>query len=192
MEIIAVLSLVVSLAANIPYIIEIVQGKAKPERISWLLWTILGAVYFFSTIFDTGATLFTLGELIAPVIILILAFKYGVGGKSRFDLISLAVALIALAILFSTTHVLLSLLLALFVDGIGAMLTIRKLRIDPTSESRAFWGLTAIAGVLAVISLEEFTVNALLFPVYVGLLSAYIFLVSKPAAKQHIEAIEKL
>jgi hypothetical protein len=30
------------LAANIPYVIEIIQGKAKPERIAWLLWTILG------------------------------------------------------------------------------------------------------------------------------------------------------
>ena len=67
--------------------------------------------------------------------------KFGVGGKSKFDLISLAVALIAFVLLFIVEGVLIGLLLALIVDGIGAMLTIRKLLIDPSSESKWFWGI---------------------------------------------------
>jgi len=85
----------------------------------------------------------------------------------------------ALGLLFVVEGVLLSLLIALAVDGIGMMLTIRKLRRDPTSEPRAFWALAGISGVFSVLSLEEYVVVALLFPVYVIFISLYIFLVAK-------------
>lgn len=191
-EIFGIAALIVSVGANIPYVIEIVQGKAKPERISWLLWTLLGGVYFFSTIIDTGATLFTAGELIGPVIILLLSLKFGVGGKSRFDLVSLAVALVALGLLLITESVLASLILALFVDGIGITLTIRKLRIDPSSESRGFWAMGAISSILAVLSLTTYSVNALLFPIYVLAVSTYILIIAKPPSSTHSKEIDKL
>ena len=191
-EIFGIAALTLSLGANIPYIIEIVKGQVKPERISWLLWTLLGLTYYFSALFAEGATLFTFGELIGPVIILILALKFGVGGKSRFDLISLAVALVAFGLLFVTEGVLLGLLLALIVDGIGAMLTIRKLLIDPSSESKWFWGIGAISGILAVLSLETYNAETLLFPVYVVILSSFIFIKAKSSKTKHAKQIEKL
>lgn len=188
----AIAAFVISLVANIPYIVETIKGEVKPERISWLLWTILGFVYFFSTIYDTGAMLFTLGEVIAPILIFILALKYGVGGKSKFDLVSLAVALVALALLLTTSNVFLSLCLALFIDAIGIMLTIRKLHVDRASESKAFWGLCAVAAVFAVFSLHEYSATALMFPIYVLVVSLYIFIIAKPAAKKHSKKIEEL
>lgn len=188
----AIAAFVISLVANIPYIIETIKGEVKPERISWLLWTILGFVYFFSTIYDTGAMLFTLGEVLAPIIIFILAIKYGVGGKSKFDLVSLTVALVALGLLLTTNNVFLSLCLALFIDAIGIMLTIRKLHMDRASESKAFWGLCAVASVFAIVSLHEYTATALMFPVYVLVVSLYIFVIAKPAAKKHTKEIEAL
>ncbi len=92
-ELVAASALAISVGANIPYIFDIIKGRAKPERISWLLWTLLGLTYYFSAMFADGATLFTLGELIGPVVIFILALKFGVGGKSRFDMIALVIAL---------------------------------------------------------------------------------------------------
>lgn len=190
-EFFAVSALVVSLAANVPYIVEIVKGKVRPERISWLLWTILGGVYFFSTIVDEGATLFTLGEVIAPVIIFVLSIKYGVGGKSRFDLVSLTIAMVALVLLFILEGALISLLLALFIDAIGILLTVRKLRLDPTSESRTFWAMAGVAGVLALLSLQTYSLVAVLFPLYVVIISMIIVL-EIHKGKPHPERIEKL
>lgn len=190
-DIFAIASLAVSLGANVPYIIETVQGKIKPERISWFLWTILGGVYFFSAILDTGATLYTLGEVLAPVVVFAVALKYGVGGKSRFDLISLTVASIAFVLLFVLDGVLASLLLALFIDSIGVVLTIRKVRRDHTSESRIFWGLGVVSSTLALLSLESYVLVAYLFPTYVLVVSAYIWHEARPG-KPHPERIEEL
>lgn len=191
-EVFGGVALALSVGANIPYIIEIVQKKAKPERISWLLWTILGGVYFFSTVFDTGATLFTFGELIGPVIIFALSLKFGVGGKSRFDRLCLFIALTALILLFAVESVTLSLLLALFVDAIGIVLTVRKLRVDPYSESRTFWAMAFVSSIFALLSLTEYTLNALLFPVYVSIISLVIFVLCKPAKTKHAQEIEEL
>jgi len=190
-EIFGIAALALSLGATIPYIIEIISGKVKPERISWFLWTLLGLTYYFSALFSGGATLFTFGELIGPAIILILAFKFGVGGKSRFDIMSLAVALAAFILLFVVDGVLFGLILALVVDGIGAMLTIRKLLIDPTSESKWFWGINTISGIFAIMSLELYSLENLLFPLYVVMLSLFIFIKAKSTRAQHKSKLDK-
>ena len=124
-ELFGIAALVISVAANIPYAIDIVKGKADPHRISWFIWTILGGVYFFSTIFESGATLFTIGELIGPVVIFLLSLKYGVGGQDRKNQFSLFVAIIALGLLFVHDGVIVSLLLALIVDAIAISITVR-------------------------------------------------------------------
>lgn len=191
-ELFGILALTVSVGANIPYIFDIIKGNSKPERISWFLWTLLGFTYYFSAVFDDGAKVFTMGELIGPVLILLLSFKYGVGGKSRFDLYSLAVALIAFSLLFVVDGTLVSLLLALLVDGIGITLTLRKVRLDPASESRVFWGLGLVSSSLALLSLTNFTVETLLFPVYVFVASSCVFVLANPNKIKNIDKIEKL
>jgi len=178
-EAFGIAALVISVAANIPYAIDIIKGRADPHRISWFIWTVLGGVYFFSTIFESGATLFTVGELIGPVIIFLLSLKYGVGGQDRKNQLSLIVAMIALGLLFVTDGVVLSLLLALIVDAIAISITVRKVLLDRDSESKAFWALGGLAAFFAILSLEEFVVAGLLYPVYALSVSAYIFLISE-------------
>lgn len=191
-EIFAVSALVVSVAANVPYIIDILKGRVKPERISWLLWTLLGLTYYFSAVFADGAKLFSFGELIGPVIIFALALKFGVGGRGKFDLSALLLALVAFILLFVFDGVLTGLLLALFIDGIGATLTIRKLLIDPTSESKTFWALGAVASMLALASLNVFSLETTLFPIYVLIFSSLVFFKSAPTKTEHSVELDNL
>jgi hypothetical protein len=191
-ELFAVASLLLSVTANIPYVYETIKGQVKPERISWLLWTMLGFTYYFSALFEGAATYFTFGELVGPVTILILSIKYGVGGKSKFDIYSLIVALVAFGLLLIVQNVLLSLLLALFVDMIGITLTVRKLLIDPASESKSFWALAASASIFALLSLKTYNAETLLFPVYVLIISIVIFWLTDPQKSKNINKIEKL
>ena len=187
----AVTSLAISLGANIPYALDILKGKTRPERIAWLLWTILGGTYYLSSLIDEGATFLTFGEVVGPVIIFILSLKYGVGGKSRFDIVSLVIASIAFVLLFVLEGVLVSLLIALFIDSIGMVLTIRKLRLDPTSESRLFWALGIVSGSFGLLSLESYSLTAILFPAYLAIASALI-VHEIHKAKPHPERIKDL
>jgi len=183
-EQLAYASLLLSLAANIPYIYQTIKGKVKPERISWLIWTVLGATYYLSALFEGGATFFTFGELIGPGLILLVSIKFGVGGKSKFDKLSLLVASIALGLLFALDGVIVSLLLALLIDAIAGILTLRKLLVDPASEPRLAWFIGGVAAsTLALFSLQNYSPETVLFPAYVLVFSTLIVFKANPSKK---------
>lgn len=190
-ELMGVVAFVISVGAAVPYTIEILQHKVRPERVAWFIWMLLGVVFFISAVREHGAVLYTAGDLIGPGLAFLLAIKYGVGGKSKFDTVALMLALVAIALLFVTKNTVISLLLAVFADGIGAVLTIRKLRIDPTSESRIAWMMVALSSFFALLSLTTITFETLLFPCYVLLFGLYVSIVARPA-KQHSVELEKL
>jgi hypothetical protein len=158
----------------IPYVVETVRGKVKPERVSWFVWTLLGATYLWTAIIEDGAVLFTTGELIGPLVAFILALKYGVGGRSKVDITMLVLALVAIVCLLLFENTMVSLILALVADGIASFLTIRKLHIDPSSESRWAWGFFALSALFAIVSLTTYSFETLAFPVYLVTLSVYI------------------
>jgi hypothetical protein len=191
-EVFGAAALVVSLAASVPYIADTIRGKIQPERISWLLWTMLGATYFMSAVQGDGAVLYTLGELVGPGATFLLTLKYGVGGRSRFDVVSLAIALVAFLLIFATHDVVAGLVLAVIVDAIGALLTIRKLKIDPSSESLAFWVMAGVASLLALASLDVYNLVSVLFPAYVMILSIYISLNIRKTAVSTRDKISQL
>lgn len=131
--------------------------------------------------------MFTSGELIGPIVAFSLALRFGVGGKSKFDLIMLVLALIAIGWLVLAEGTLFSLVLALIADGIALTLTIRKLHIDPASESRWVWGIFALSGTFAILSLTTLTVETLVFPLYVIAGSSYIAWRAHPSKKHNAE-----
>lgn len=191
-DVFAITALLLSIVSGLPYIRDMIRGTVKPERISWLLWTLLGATYLATAIFEDGPVLFQLGQLLLPFVVLLLSFKYGVGGKSRLDKYSLAIALFAFTVLLITGNAILSLALALTVDAIGAALTIRKVILDPASESRVFWGMNFFAAFFAIMSLSTFTVETMAFPVYLLALTAFLAVKSNPKQVENVEKIEEL
>jgi len=191
-DISAILALLLSVTSGLPYIRDMVRGTVRPERISWLLWTLLGATYLVTAILEDGPILFQLGQLMLPATVFILSFKYGVGGRSRLDKYSLVVASVAFTMLLITGDAVLSLLLALSVDAIGAALTIRKVIIDPASESRLFWSMNFFAAVFALMSLDTFTFETTAFPLYLLLLTAFLAVKSNSKKLKNVAKIEKL
>jgi hypothetical protein len=193
-NILAILSFAMVVVSMVPYIVDVLKKRVVPERISWLLWAALGATYFVSALTTGGGILFTFGELLCPTIIFFLSIKYGVGGKSWFDRICLIVAAVAFALLIVVDNPIFGLVLALFVDCIGMVLTVRKLAKDRSSEPRAPWGLAVIAAILSIVALESYTVENLLFPLYIVVSCSLLFFMSKPdkTGKAKLRELEKL
>src|SRR5476651_1936481 len=96
----SVISGILCVIAYIPYLLNILGGKTKPERTSWFLWTVLGIISLASQI-DLGATfslvlacLLTLGSLT----IFLLSLRYGSSGMFMRDFIALFFCLASLVI----------------------------------------------------------------------------------------------
>ncbi len=170
------LSGIAILLSFVPYIRDIILKKTKPERISWLIWSMLGSIAFFSQ-FAKGASyslVMTGAQTMGDLFIFILAIKYGLGGFLKRDIIALAGVGVALFLWYITKEAVIALFIVIFIDAIGAILTTIKSYENPTTETVSSWVLTGIGGLLACIAVGNFNLVLLAFPFYILLASLVI------------------
>jgi hypothetical protein len=168
LEILGIIGGLFGLVSCVPYIRDIFLLKVKPQRATFLIWSVLGVIAFFSQL-AKGATnsLWLPGlETFGAIIIFILSIKYGVGGFNKRDYIALFIALIGLVIWYFTKEAAVALYLIIIVDGVGTYLTVHKAYNFPESETHFAWILSAIGGVFALISVGSFNVILLSYPIY--------------------------
>lgn len=170
-EIIGAIAGVLAAISYIPYTIDVLRNKAKPERASWLIWTVLILIAFFSQV-SKGATdslWFTGFDSVGALIIFILSIKYGVGGFTRRDIISLFAAGAGLVIWFFTQDAIYALFITMAIDAIAAGLTVVKTLEDPSTETYPMWIIICVASSLAMVAVGRFDVILLAYPFYIFL-----------------------
>src|SRR6266568_4929609 len=87
-------------SSAVPYVKDIVWGKTRPERVSWLIWSSLSVIALLSQMAQgvTWGLAVTGGDTLATVLIFVLSITYGVGGWTKRDLAALAVAMAGLVV----------------------------------------------------------------------------------------------
>jgi len=169
LEIFGITSGVLGFICVFPYIRDILLNKTKPERASWLIWSVLGSIAFFSQL-AKGATnsLWLTGvDTLGVLITFILALKFGEGGLSRRDVKALMVAFLGLVIWFFTKEATFALIIVIVVDSAGSFLTISKAYEDPESETMSTWILSGLSGLAAALAVGSFDLVLLSYPLYI-------------------------
>ena len=169
LQALGILSGVLSIVCVLPYIRDIFLGKTKPERASWLIWSVLGAIAFFSQL-AKGATdsLWLAGiGTVTVFVVFLLSLKYGEGGLSGRDIKSLLIALFGVIIWFFTQEAVFALFIVIVVDAAGAVLTIIKSYEDPGSETMSTWILSGLSGLVAAFAVGSFDWILLSYPLYI-------------------------
>jgi hypothetical protein len=164
---------ILSALSYVPYVRDILKIKTKPERASWLIWTTLGSIAFFSQL-AKGATdsLWLVGiQTLGVLIVFILSIKYGVGGLTKLDVFSLVMAGVGLILWYITQEPATALLIVIIIDFIGGALTVRKSYYDPESETLITWLLSGIAGIFAMFAVGSLNFILLAYPVYIFLIN---------------------
>lgn len=171
MQILGYISGVLSALCFLPYIRDILLHKTKPERASWLIWTTLGAIAFFSQL-AKGATdsLWMPGvQTFGVFIIFLFSIKYGVGGLAKKDILSLIFAFFGLITWFLTKEPALALFIIIAVDATGTILTATKAYEDPGSETISTWILASLSGLFSAFSVGSLNLTLLAYPLYICL-----------------------
>ncbi|MDR3125487.1 MAG: hypothetical protein LBU20_00200 [Candidatus Nomurabacteria bacterium] len=181
-EILAYCSLAVGMVSPIPYVIGTIRGGVRPHRITWLLFLLLNINFLISAIVTHGNLWFTVGQLAGPLVIFALSIRYGVGGKSPFDIAALSFAAVAFGLLMMIDDKIFGLILTLLIDMAAGALTVKKVIKDRASESKLTWGLGALSGLLGLISLVNYSVENVLFPLWILLFTTFMFFAAKPPA----------
>lgn len=186
LQVLGYLSGIVSAIAIIPYIIDILKKKTRPERASWLIWSVLGGIAFFSQLAE-GATdsLWMPGiQTFAVIVISILSIKYGEGGLTPRDIKALIVAGIGLLLWVFTKEATFALFFVIFVDGVGSSLTIIKAYKDPSGETMSTWFISGLSGLLSAISVGSWNFILLSYPVFIWLINWAVVVAMKTSPKK--------
>jgi hypothetical protein len=173
---IGILAGILSILMYIPYIKDTVKGVTHPHRASWLIWSCLGLIAFFSQLAKgaTDSLWMTAAQTLGTAVVFLLSLKLGVGGFSRRDKISLLTAALGLIVWFFTNEAAFALFITIAVDAIGAGLTAIKAYEMPESETLITWILSAISGILGTIAVGHINPILMAYPFYVFLANCWV------------------
>lgn len=168
-EILGITSGILIAVSCIPYISDILKGKTKPQRATWFIWAVLLTISFVAQVFEGGTwSLITTGvDWLGVVVIFIFSIKFGVGGTSLFDKISLMGAGIGLIFWYITKEPITALLITIFIDFIAGMLTVVKTYKDPETETFIAYMICGTGGLLGAISVGSLNFSLIVFPVWI-------------------------
>ena len=173
----------ISIAGFLPYAIAIWRGKARPNRVTWLTWSVVGGILFASYEVEAGgaARWVPLSDAAGPALIAVLSIRHGEGGFSRFDRWCLLLAGASLIGWAVSGSAMVALWLCLAIDVIGALPTIRKVFLDPKSEYALTWRVFFTGNLLNLFAIERWTLASAAYPLYVVAVSGIVnVLISAP------------
>lgn len=160
---------IVSFTSFIPYIFAIFRGKTTPNRTTWFIWTAVSTISTLSYV-ASGANhtiWFAISDTVAPLIVLILAIKYGEDGWTKLDKACLIMVGISVFFWWLSGSAVIGLCMNLVADAMGAIPTIIKAYRRPASEDHIAWLIVFLATVINLGAIENWhSISIVVYPVY--------------------------
>jgi hypothetical protein len=161
------------------YIADIFNKKTEPNRVTWCIWTLVGGIlcisYFIENDYNDSFIWVPLSYFVGPLIIFILSLRYGVGGKNKGDLYILALSVGSIILWLITGRPWLAMITNIIADFLGAIPTLLKAYHCPDTESQWAWGFFLAGNILNLFALQNWTVAEFLYPLYLCIVSLFIF-----------------
>lgn len=158
------------------YIRETVRGETKPNRVTWLMWSVaplIGSVAAFSDGVRWAALpVFMSG--FAPLLVFIASF---VNSKpywklEKFDYFCGVCSILALVLWGITKEPLIAIIFSIASDGFAAVPTIIKSWKHPDSESVEAYTTGLFNSLTSFFALRTFGISELAFPIYLVLVNS--------------------
>jgi len=186
LQILGITSGLLAIVAVVPYIRDIIKKTTRPERASWLIWTVLGGIAFFSQLAKgaTNSLWMTALSTLCVLTVFLLSLRHGEGGLVKRDIIALLIAFLGIVLWYFTKDATIALLIVIGVDLSGSVLTIIKSYRDPESETLSTWILASISGLFGTLSVGSFSWVLLIYPLYI-LLANMAVVIAISLGKKH-------
>ena len=148
------------------------------------------------------ASLFAQGDRVAVwlagastlqgLIILVLSFKYGMGGRSKTDVSCLILALVGIVLWQTTQMPIIALFFAIGADFVGMVPAIIKTYHFPKTEIWSFFALDVFAAIFSMMALNNWTVAEFSYPIYIFIINiVMVLLITKNSFFKRIRFLPK-
>ncbi|MBP9667186.1 hypothetical protein KBD87_00055 [Candidatus Saccharibacteria bacterium] len=177
MNIWILLSLVLSLISPIFYTKSMLEGKAKPHRVTraviWLA-AVTGIIGILGSS-NLSGIMFAGIFFVRASYLLVMSIIYGEGGTSKLDKVCFSMGVVAVISYVLTGSGLLAVMLGVLADLIAFIPTFVKTWKKPESEDPNFFAIEVVASICAIIAIDELRVDTI-FPIYFVLSGGFVLL----------------
>ena len=169
----------VGAAGAVAYLVNTVKGKVKPNRVTFLLWSVVPFIAFFAQIRQGVGleALMTFSTGFLPLLVFIASFmnKQAVWKVTRFDLICGFLSLAGLVLWLITKVGNVAIFFSIVADGLAALPTIVKAYKFPDTEIAWPWIATVIGVILTLLTIPAFTFANSGFILYILVVNTLIY-----------------
>jgi hypothetical protein len=161
----------VAIAGTIPYARDTLRGTTLPHRGTWLIWSLLSVLVFFSQRADGASwSLVAAGmQVILNGGIFVLAVCRGVGGVSLGDRLMLAIAAGGAIGWVVADDPFVATACVVAADLLGVAMMVPKTYRGPESETLATFALASVSGGLATAAVGSADLALVIYPIYLML-----------------------
>jgi hypothetical protein len=164
-----------SLYGGIKYIIATVQGRVRPNRVTWFMWALAPLIAFGAEL-DKGVGLPALMTFIVgfnPLMIFLASF---VNNKSyweltAFDFICGVLSLAGLVLWLISREGNYAIVFSIMADALAAIPTLVKSYKHPESENALIFAMGGINAIFALLTIKHWTFAGWGFPLYILLIN---------------------
>lgn len=164
---------------SVAYLIDTVKGKVKPNRVSFLLWSIAPLIAFFAQITQGVGleALMTLSTGFLPLTVFIASFvnKQAEWKLTKFDVICGILSIVGLVLWMITKVGNVAIFFSIVADGLAAIPTLVKAYKYPDTEIAWPWIATVIGVILTLLTLSTLTFANSGFILYILVVNTTIF-----------------
>ncbi|HEU0266697.1 MAG TPA: hypothetical protein VFQ70_03645 [Candidatus Saccharimonadaceae bacterium] len=194
--VLAAISGILAIIAGPSYLVGIIKGTVRPQRMTWFIFGALGVIAFIAQL-DAGASwslVFSGLDLLGSLVVFGLSLWRGTGGSTRLDWLALTIATIGMIVSVIAREPVVAILGVILADISGMWLTLVKVWRDPDSEIALTWLLFATAGVFGVLTIRHWTWGIVLYPAYLAAVNYTVPLVQTIRRRMlsRTESIKKL
>lgn len=158
-EAIAVIAVILTFVAYIPYYRDIFKGKTHPHVYSWSLWSLLTVLLVALQIKGGAgaATWVTAAAGLLCIGVVFLGLKNGKKDITTSDTMVAILSLVAIGFWLVADQPVVSIILVIIADGLAFIPTIRKSWYKPYTETLSLYVTNALRFFLALVAVETYT-----------------------------------
>lgn len=159
--------------------IDTAARSTQPQRASWLIWSVLGIIAFFSQLYEgAGFSLWFAGvQVSGTLLVFALSIWCGAGCYlKKSDYAVLMAAAVGLCLWYFTENAGYALLVTISISLLGGSVTVIKAFRDPESETMTTWVISLLASACALVSVGKVDLILMAYPLYLFTLCTAIVL----------------
>lgn len=170
-----ILGIIIGSIGTLSYVIDTLKGKAKPNRVTWFLWSLAPLIAFVAEV-QKGVgiqSLMTFSVGFTPLCVFIASFinKKSEWKITKLDLVCGALSLVGLLLWYLSNNASVAIIFAIIADALAAFPTVIKAFHFPETENYHAYVGAGINGLLTTLTLTHWDIAHAGFPIYILLIN---------------------